>query len=622
MKIALVSEHASPLAVLGGVDAGGQNVHVDALARHLGQRGHDVSVYTRRDDESLPERVPLAPGVTVVHVPAGPPRPVPKDDLLPFMAEFGRWLEQDWRTRGRPDVAHAHFWMSGIATVQAARACGVPVVQTFHALGTVKQRHQGADDTSPVDRIDLERQLTWQVDRIIATCSDEVTELGAMGAPVHRVRVVPCGVDTALFHPGRVEGDSAGDRAARLLIVGRLVPRKGCDAVIRALADIPGAELAIAGGPDVSRIHDDPEAQRLLDVARGAGVADRVRMLGGIAHDDMPKYYRWADVVLSTPWYEPFGITPLEAAACGRPLVGHAVGGLLDSVIDGQTGRLVEPDDPAMLAATVRELLDDRSARARMGAEARRRALERFDWSIVAAATEQILADVASAPLTASAAPVPHPAELPADWGEVVLGHSWLERHQRELREGLAEVERAWPLVQSWGEQLARSLPDGGRVLAAGNGGSAAEAQHLTGELVGRFLTERRPLSAISLHAESSSFTAILNDYGSDEVFARQVEAHGRPGDIVVLLSTSGTSSNVLHAAKRAHDLGLIVWALTGPAPNPLAAMADSAIAVPAGSTAAIQEVHLVVIHALCAAMDSVLAARSMLDGSPVRRAL
>ena len=632
MKIALISEHASPLAVLGGVDAGGQNVHVNALARHLGQRGHDVCVYTRRDDESLAERVHLAPGVTVVHVPAGPPRRMPKDELLPFMPEFGRWLEHDWRARGLPDVAHAHFWMSGLATVQAARALGVPVAQTFHALGTVKQRHQGVDDTSPADRIDLERQLAWQVDRIIATCSDEVAELGAMGAPVHRARVVPCGVDTALFRPGNdahevLEADAFGDvgaragkRPARLLVVGRLVPRKGCDTVIRALADIPEAELTIAGGPDEGHIQEDPEAQRLLEVAREAGVADRVRLIGGIAHDEMPQLYRCADVVLSTPWYEPFGITPLEAAACGRPLVGHAVGGLLDSVVDGQTGRLVEPGDPGALARVVRELLADPAARARMGAEARRRALQRFDWSIVAASTEQILADVARSAKTPSAVPVPHASELPADWGDAVLGHSWLERHERELGDGLAEVESAWPLIQSWGEQLARSLPDGGRVLAAGNGGSAAEAQHLTAELVGRFLTERRPLSAISLHAESSSLTAILNDYGGDEMFARQVEAHGRPGDIVILLSTSGTSSNVLHAAKRAHDVGLTVWALTGPAPNPLAAMADSAIAVPAGSTAAVQEVHLVIIHALCAAMDSVLAARSMLEGAPVRR--
>jgi len=623
MRLALVSEHASPLAVLGGVDAGGQNVHVAALARHLGRRGHDVIVYTRRDDASLPERVPFAPRVTVVHVPAGPATAVPKDDLLPFMPEFGDWLADDWRRHGVPDVAHAHFWMSGLAAVQAGRACGVPVVQTYHALGTVKQRFQGAEDTSPQDRIALERALAWQVDRVIATCSDEVAELGAMGAPVHRVRVVPCGVDTALFHPADDEWEKASGSGGHLLVVGRLVPRKGCDTVIRALAEIPGADLTIAGGPDASRIHEDPEVQRLTQVAKDAGVADRVCFLGGVTHEDLPEHYRSADIVLSTPWYEPFGITPLEAAASGRPLVGHAVGGLLDSVVDGQTGRLVAPADPSVVATAIRELLDDPAERARMGAEARRRALERFDWSIVAAATEQILADVARGARSGGVTPspdIPDTADLAEDWGDVVLGHSWLERHEREIREGLVEVERNWPVLQSWGEQLARSLPNGARVLAAGNGGSAAEAQHLTGELVGRFLTERRPLSAISLHAESSSFTAILNDYGGDEVFARQVEAHGRPGDIVILLSTSGTSSNVLHAAKRAHDLGLSVWALTGPAPNPLAAMADSGIAVPAGSTAAIQEVHLVIIHALCAAMDSVLAARSMLTAAPVQR--
>ena len=316
MKIALISEHASPLAVLGGVDAGGQNVHVDALARHLGQRGHDVWVYTRRDDESLAERIPLAPGVTVVHVPAGPPRPVPKDELLPFMPEFGRWLEQDWRAQGPPDVAHAHFWMSGLATVQAARAVGVPVAQTFHALGTVKQRYQGADDTSPPDRIDLERELAWQVDRIIATCSDEVAELGAMGAPVHRARVVPCGVDTALFRPGNgapedVDG-GAQDRPARLLVVGRLVPRKGCDTVIEALAEIPDAETELArlqleehqgllqseGGVEdrvlgSSRLEEEPAPfgrRRLVELHRpvreGMGaVADRLRVADALDHD-------------------------------------------------------------------------------------------------------------------------------------------------------------------------------------------------------------------------------------------------------------------------------------------------------------------------------------------------
>ncbi len=159
-----------------------------------------------------------------------------------------------------------------------------------------------------------------------------------------------------------------------------------------------------------------------------------------------------------------------------------------------------------------------------------------------------------------------------------------------------------------------------GRLLAAGNGGSAAEAQHLTAELVGRWCRDRRPFSAIALSAETSSLTAILNDYGPEEVFARQVEAHGRPGDVLVLLSTSGSSSNILHAAKRGHELGLRVWALTGPAPNPLAGLADRTLVVDAPSTAAVQEVQLVAIHAVCAALDDELASRGLMSAGPVCR--
>jgi D-sedoheptulose 7-phosphate isomerase len=182
---------------------------------------------------------------------------------------------------------------------------------------------------------------------------------------------------------------------------------------------------------------------------------------------------------------------------------------------------------------------------------------------------------------------------------------AWLRRHTAEIEDGMASLHAQAYLVESWGSRLAAVVGDGGRLLAAGNGGSAAEAQHLTAELVGRFLGERRPLSALSLCAESSSVTAILNDYGAHEVFARQVEAHGRPGDVLVLLSTSGRSPNVLAAAKRGRECGLSVWAMTGPAPNPLAAAAHETMAVDAPSTAAVQEVHLVAVHALCAALDA-----------------
>jgi phosphoheptose isomerase len=189
----------------------------------------------------------------------------------------------------------------------------------------------------------------------------------------------------------------------------------------------------------------------------------------------------------------------------------------------------------------------------------------------------------------------------------MTIRYSTLSHHLDDLRTGLASLAAQEAELEEWGRQLAWCL-DGGRLLVAGNGGSAAEAQHLTAELVGRFETERRPLSALVLHGDSSTVTAVCNDYGRDEVFARQVQAHGRPGDVLLLLSTSGVSSNLLAAADRAHAGGLQVWALTGPAPNPLAGAADRGIFVDAESVSSVQEAHLVAVHALCAAVERYLA--------------
>lgn len=185
----------------------------------------------------------------------------------------------------------------------------------------------------------------------------------------------------------------------------------------------------------------------------------------------------------------------------------------------------------------------------------------------------------------------------PGLWTHCSSLHSALERMCRDGAD----------LLERWAGELARALPAGGRLLAAGNGGSAAQAQHLTAELVGRYRRERPPFSAIALHAETSSVTAIGNDYGYDHVFARQVAAHGRPGDVVLLLSTSGRSDNLLSAATTARDLGLRVWALTGRAPNPLAQAADEALCIDAEATATVQEAHLVAVHLLCEAFDEVV---------------
>ena len=180
-------------------------------------------------------------------------------------------------------------------------------------------------------------------------------------------------------------------------------------------------------------------------------------------------------------------------------------------------------------------------------------------------------------------------------------------RHFDDLAAAARIAQSAAPVVSQWGQDLADIFAAGGKLLACGNGGSAAEAQHLTGELLGRFRDERRPLPAVALSADSSAVTAIANDYGIEELFARQVQAYGRSGDVLVAISTSGTSPNVIAAAKAGLDLGVTVWALTGPAPNPLAALSDSAIAVDAPTVATAQEIHLSLIHALCIALDKAL---------------
>jgi D-sedoheptulose 7-phosphate isomerase len=183
--------------------------------------------------------------------------------------------------------------------------------------------------------------------------------------------------------------------------------------------------------------------------------------------------------------------------------------------------------------------------------------------------------------------------------------------HLDELRAALDAFEADMRRVEAWGTHLADVLQRGGRLLACGNGGSAAEAQHLTAELVGRYRDERAPFSAIALHAETSSMTAVANDYGADAVFARQVQAHGREGDVLLALSTSGRSSNVLAAVAAGRDVGLTTWALTGPAPNPLGEQADDAIAVDGKTIAAVQEVHLVAVHLLCEAVDAAVVERA-----------
>jgi glycosyltransferase involved in cell wall biosynthesis len=379
MRIAMISEHASPLATLGGVDAGGQNQHVAELSSALAQDGHEVRVYTRRDSPDLPQEVRMRPGVVVEHVPAGPAAPVSKDELLPHMGIFGEWLLARWQDGPwTPDVAHAHFWMSGLAALTARSRYPVPVVVTYHALGSVKRRHQRGADTSPRQRVGYERVLGRQADGVVAQCSDELGELISLGVPRERITLVSSGVDSDHFAPHGPAIPRTG--ASRILCVGRLVERKGYADVIRALPSVPGAELVIVGGPPVTELDDDPVARKLRGLAETAGVADRVRLVGAVSRQDMPAWYRSADVLACAPWYEPFGLTPLEAMACGVPVVAYALGGFTDTVVDGVTGHLVPARNPRALATTLRRLLREPSRRMAYATAAVDRARSCYSW--------------------------------------------------------------------------------------------------------------------------------------------------------------------------------------------------------------------------------------------------
>ncbi|MEU6643918.1 glycosyltransferase [Saccharomonospora sp. NPDC046836] len=390
MKIAMVSENASPLTPLGG-----QNVHVAELSTGLARAGHDVTVYTRQNGTDQPAVVRAPAGYRVVHVPAGPLRQSTAEPP-PHLGEFTTFLERQWRT-GRPDVVHAHFWMSGLASVLAARALDVPVVQTFHTLGVVKRRQQSVEDAGPPERMRLERLIGRQAARVVATCSDEVFELVRMGVARSRVSVVPGGVDIERFTPGGKPARRGPHH--RIAAVGRLVPRKGFDIAIAALPALPGTELVVAGGPEPGRLAEDAEARRLLRYADRLGVADRVRLVGQVGRADMPALLRSADAVVCTAWYEPSGLVPLEAMACGVPVVAAAVGGLTDAVVDGVTGTLVPPKRPDAVAAAVRTLLADPALRDAYGIAGSDRARCRYSWDRIADDTYRVYQRTMPAPV-------------------------------------------------------------------------------------------------------------------------------------------------------------------------------------------------------------------------------
>ena len=604
-RIAMISEHASPLAILGGVDSGGQNVYVGQLARHLVALGYQVDVFTRRDSPRLPDTAEWVSGVRIVHVPAGPPEIVPKEELLPHMAEFTRnMLRMVRRQPGRYAVAHANFWMSGLVAADLKQAVDLPFVVTFHALGRVRRRFQREADRFPDERFAIEDRIVAEADHVVAECpQDEEDLIRLYNADPARITVVPGGFDPAEMWPiskalARVSLGLPPDEPV-ILQLGRMVPRKGIDTVIRAQAKLVRehgvrARLLIVGGdsndPDPRLT---PEIGRLQRLAREEGVEDDVVFVGRRGREVLKYYYSAADVFVTTPWYEPFGITPVEAMACGTPVIGANVGGIKFTVRDGETGYLVPPDDPAAIAERIVHLFRQPRLMTLFRRQAIKRANDLFTWEHVASGVATLYEDVLVAR---------DPARR-EQAGTLALVDRGFHDLLRVLHEARHRLRR--PILDA-ADTVVSCLGAGGKILVCGNGGSAAQAQHLVGELVGRYrLPNRRALAAIALTADTALLTAWANDVGYDDVFARQVAALGRAGDVLVGLSTSGRSRNVVRAFETGRALGMRSVALLGGNGGALAPLADVPITVPSSDTQRIQETHLALVHLLCELVEA-----------------
>ncbi len=598
-RVALISEHASPLAVLGGVDSGGQNVYVGQLASHLALLGYEVDVFTRRDSSHLPRVVSWCDGVRIIHVPAGPATSVRKEELLGFMEEFTAFVLRACR-RTPYDLLHANFFMSGLVAADIKAALGTPFVVTFHALGRVRRLYQSEADGFPEQRLAIEDRIITEADRIIAECpQDEEDLIRLYDADPEKITIVPCGFDPCEFWP--VEKTAA--RAALgldpheqlILQLGRMVPRKGVETAILGLGrlreqhGIHARLLVVGGDSDDPDPLITPEIGRLRRIASGAGLAHEVEFVGRRGRDQLRYYYSAADVFVTTPWYEPFGITPVEAMACGTPVVGSNVGGIKFTVRDGENGYLVPPNDPGALAERIAHLYQNPKLLSVLSRQAIRRANDLFTWQRVTGAVADLYEEVLST----------SQPERCDEAGDIAVIDSAFDGLMDTLQESRRRLR---PALLKAADLIAACMARDGKALVCGLGSDAFSAQHFVTELIGRsHVLGRNGLPALALSSDSAAIGLWSESPGCDDVFARQIEVLGRPGDILVALGSLGDRCRRLAPVfETAGEMGLGRVAVTGGGADALGRLADVMISVPSSDPPQTRQVQMMIIHLLC----------------------
>lgn len=402
-RVAMLSVHTCPLAMLGGKNTGGMNVYVSELSRELQRRGWAVDIFTHADSLERPAVVHMGRNLRVIHTVAGPVRHIDKNELYHHVPEFAANVIAMAEAEGIAyDVIHSHYWLSGLVAEILQAEWDVPIVQMFHTLAALKNQVAQSDAERELDvRLESERRIMTFADRLVAANPlDRQHMLDYYDADPEKITVVPCGIDPSVFHPipqaeARVELGVPAEQKL-ILFAGRIEPLKGIDTLIRAVAQVAADRPAwrddlrltiIGGNTDDNPEGLTPEMRRLRHIRDALDVADVVRFLGAQPQETLPYFYSAADVVVVPSHYESFGLVALEAMACGTPVVASNVGGLTYTMQDGETGFLVPSRSPDVLADRIDVLLDNPALRRRMGRNDVVRA-RRFEWPAI---TDEVL---------------------------------------------------------------------------------------------------------------------------------------------------------------------------------------------------------------------------------------
>jgi D-inositol-3-phosphate glycosyltransferase len=535
--------------------------------------------------------------VRVIHINGGPVTFIPKERLLRYMPAFTQDMLHFIKAENNPyQLIHAHFFMSALVAADIKQQLGIPFVVTFHALAKVRRIHQGKNDWFPDEGFAIEERIVAETDQIVALCPQESDDLIKLyRADPGKITIIPNGFRSNEMYPLDKQRARLAlkldPREKIILQLGRIVPRKGIDNVIKALGYIRReqhfkARLLIVGGES-----DEPDAQVtpeigcLQKLAEAEGVSHRVTFVGRRNRDALLYYYSAADVFITTPWYEPFGITPIEAMACGTPVIGSNVGGIKFTVINGKTGFLVPPNDPVFLGQRLVELLGSSKLRMYFEKNAIRHVNENFTWMKAAHLTANLYERIAGR--NAVRMDDRDSLRLSGDdaFGPLVTS---IKTAKQNLR--FTTLDAAAPAIY-------RSLVRGGKLLVCSKGSSAAEAQQFSITLAARLeATALNYLPVITLTTDTKFMAAWISDFSFDEAFARQIETHGQPGDIVVIISSSGQPLNLVKAIRAARKRKMYCIRLPGKQAGYAVESADINI-IPSAEAAPDHELQLHVMY-------------------------